>query len=82
MADKGFELKADLPYGIELNIPPFLRAKDQLSLKEEEQETRQITSLKTHKECASSRIETFRILGDIFPITMCGNLNKIWIVFA
>ena len=81
MGDKGFESKTDLPYGVELNIPPFLSGKGQLSGKEEE-ETKQIASLRIHVECAISRIKTFRILSNIFPITMCGNLNRIWIICA
>ena len=81
MADKGFDLKADLPCGVELNILPFLRGKEQLSLKEE-QETRQIASLRIHVEHTISRIRTFRILSNIFPITMCGSPSKIMIICA
>ena len=35
MADRGFELDDDLPEGVSLNIPPFMRGKSQLSMQEE-----------------------------------------------
>ena len=62
MADTGFYLKADLPYGVELNIPLVLKGKEQLSLKEE-RETIQISSLRIHVERAifeNKNIKTFK----------------------
>ena len=35
MVDKGFQIEEDLPQGVSLNIPPFLRVKEHLSIKEE-----------------------------------------------
>ena len=35
MADKGFDIENDLPEGVSLNIPPFLRGKEHLSAQEE-----------------------------------------------
>ena len=32
MADKGFDIVNDLPEGVSLNIPPFLRGKEHLSV--------------------------------------------------
>ena len=79
MADKGFDIGEDLPQGVHLNIPPFLRGKDHLSIQEEAQ-TRQIAAVRIHVERAISRIKTFRILSTVFPISMAANLNKIWVV--
>ena len=81
MADKGFNIKEDLPKGVDLNIPPFLRGKEYLDL-QEEQETRKIASVRIHVEHAISRIKTFRILNMVFPITMAAELNKILVICA
>lgn len=40
---EGFDIADDLPEGVTLNIPPFLRGNDHLSI-QEETETRQIAS--------------------------------------
>ena len=56
MADKGFQIEDDLPKGVNLNIPPFLRGKEHLSIKEEI-ETRQIAAVRIHVERAISRIK-------------------------
>ena len=79
MADKGFNIKDDLPKNVSLNIPPFMRGKDHLSV-EEETETRQIASVRIHVERAISRIKTFRIIKSVFPITMARELNQIWVI--
>ena len=77
MADRGFEIDHSLlPKGVTINIPPFLRGKDHLTI-DEEQETRQIASARIHVERAIARIKTFRILNSMFPITMATDLNKI-----
>ena len=81
MADKGFDIADNLPEGVGLNIPPFLRGKDNLSI-EEEKETRKIASVRIHVERAISRIKTFRILSTVFPISMAAELNKIWVICA
>ena len=80
MADRGFEIDHSLlPNGVTINIPPFLRGKDHLTI-DEEQETRQIASARIHVERAIARIKTFRILNSMFPITMATDLNKIWVI--
>ena len=79
MADKGFDIKEELPRGVDLNIPPFLRGKDYFSIQEETQ-TRQIAAVRIHVERAISRVKTFRILSTVFPISMAADLNKIWVV--
>ena len=45
MADKGFDIQNVLPEGVSLNIPPFLRAKEFLSMDEE---------VETQKNCISA----------------------------
>ena len=48
MADKGFDIAEYLiPRGVQLNIPPFLRGKDQFSHKQLV-ENRRIASLRIH----------------------------------
>ena len=61
MVDKGFDIEDVLPKKVSLNIPPFLRENDRLSL-EEETETRQIAALCIHVERAIHRIKCFQIL--------------------
>ena len=52
MADRGFDIKVDLiVQGVRLNIPPFLRGKQQLD-EDERVVTRQIASLRIHVERA------------------------------
>ena len=79
MADKGFEIAGDLPQGVTLKIPPFLGGNDHLSI-EEETETRRIASIRIHVERAIARIENFKILSTIFPVSMAADINKVWII--
>ncbi len=81
MADKGFDIEGDLPKGVSLNIPPFLRGKEHLTI-EEQVETRRIAAVRIHVEGAICRIKTFRILKwgcrDFlnFTVVSFGNLTK------
>ena len=79
MADKGFEIADDLPEGVTLNIPPFLRGNDHLSIKEETG-TRRIAPVRIHVERAISRIKTFRVLSTVYPIRLASVLNKVWVI--
>ncbi len=79
MADRGFDIEDILPNGVSLNIPPFMRNKEFLSI-EEETETRRIASVRIHVERAIARIKNFRILSTVFPISMGADLNKIWVI--
>jgi hypothetical protein len=79
MADKGFDIKKDLPNGVSLNIPTFLHNKGHFSI-EEETETSRIASLRIHVERAIARIKSFRILSTVFPISMAANLNNFWVI--
>ena len=68
MADRGFEIEEDLMFiGVRLNIPPFLRGKEQLS-ENELVSTRRIASLRTHVERAMERIKNFiYLIGSYLP---------------
>ena len=82
MADRGFEIQ-DLLVSkkASLNIRPFMRCKDQLD-PDDEDETRQIASVRIHVERAIERIKNFNILRQIIPNTMAEDINKIWKVCA
>ena len=58
-----------------------MRCKDQLD-PDEEDETRQIASVRIHVERAIERIKNFNILRQIIPNTMAEDINKIWKVSA
>ncbi|XP_057293202.1 uncharacterized protein LOC130621831 [Hydractinia symbiolongicarpus] len=77
MADRGFDIEEDLPDGVTLNIPAFLKGKTQLDLGEE-LETRRIASVRVHVERAINRVKNFKILQSIFPLSMAPDLNKVW----
>ena len=79
MADKGFDIACDLPQGVKLNIPPFLRSNKFLSV-DDERATRKIASLRIHVERAIRRLKTFRILSTVFPLSMAPEMNKIWVI--
>ena len=80
MADRGFDIQDLL---VEkraiLNIPPFLRDRDQLTV-EEEAETRQIASVRIHVERAIERIKNFRILQGVIPLSLHEQLDHIWFI--
>ena len=58
-----------------------MRCKDQL-VPDEEDETRQIASVRIHVERAIERIKNFNILRQVIPNTMAEDINKIWKVCA
>lgn len=79
MADRGFDIEADIPSGVLLNIPPFLNGQPQLS-SEDEAKTRKIASVRVHVERAIARIKNYRILCQVIPLTLAENLEQIWSV--
>ena len=82
MADRGFEIQDLLVLKkASLNIPPFMRCKDQLD-PDEDDETRQIASVRIHVERAIESIKSFNILRQIIPNSMAEDINKIWKVCA
>ena len=82
MADRGFTVKDLLQeIGAELNIPPFMEDRQQLSAKDV-QEGRRIASLRIHVERAIGRIKTFTILKQTLPISLARISNQIVCVCA
>lgn len=80
MADKGFDIAEYLiPLGVRLNIPPFLRAKQQFSHKELV-ENRRIASLRIQVERAMKRIKNFHIFDRILPATLTGIADRMFLV--
>ena len=79
MADRGFDIEADIPSGVLLNIPPFVNGQPQLSA-EDEAKTRKIASVRVHVERAIARIKNYRILRQVIPLTLAENLERIWSV--
>ena len=77
MADRGFDIQHILASkNVTLNIPPFMRGKQQLSL-EEEVETRAIASIRIHVERAIERIKNYRILQGIIPNTLHSQIDQV-----
>lgn len=80
MADKGFTI-ADLlaKKQVILNIPPFLRGKDQFT-ESETVETEKIASVRILVERRIGRIKNFHIFDRAIPLTLAPQINKIWTV--
>ena len=78
MADKGFDIEDEMSQGINLNISPFL--KDQQLSVQAENETRKIAAVRVHVERAIQRIKCFRILKNVFPLSMASELNKVLVI--
>ena len=82
MADRGFTIKDLLSaIGADLNLPPFLRGKKQLSA-EEVAEGRSIASLRIHVERAIGRMKHFCILTSTIRLKMARILDQIVTVCA
>ena len=82
MADRGFTIKDILAkLNIELNIPPFLDGRKQLSASEVDA-GRKIASVRIHVERAINRIKFYRILKGTIPISMARLINQIIFVCA
>ena len=80
MADRGFDIQHILAAkNVKLNIPPFMKGKEQLSL-EEELETRSIASVRIHVERAIERIKNYRILQGVIPNRLHSQVDQIWFI--
>lgn len=80
MADRGFLIEDDLKqYGVKLNIPAFLKGRDQLT-SAEVKESQTIASVRIHVERAIQRLKRFKILRNEIPLTLHGSVNQIWTV--
>jgi hypothetical protein len=77
MVDGGFTIKDMLKtLNIELNIPPFLQGRQQLS-PEEIQVGRSIASLRIHVERAIGRLKTYNICKGTIPLSLARLSNQI-----
>ena len=77
MADRGFTIRDLLKdVNAELNIPPFMEGRQQLS-SEEVQVGCDISSLRFHVERAIGRIKNFSILSGTLPISLARLANQI-----
>ena len=82
MADRGFTIKDTLAkLNIELNIPPFLEGRKQLSSSEVDA-GRKIASVRIHMERAIERLKFYKILKGTIPISMARLINQIIFVCA
>ena len=79
MADKGFTISDLLPFGVVLNIPPFLGQAGQMSA-EQVVQTQQIAGLRIHVERAINKIKNFHIWDGVVPISLFGVVNQMWAV--
>ena len=80
MADRGFVINDLLePLGCTLNIPPFLNDQGQFT-EDQVKETQEIANVRILVEREISRIKTFKILQNVFPINQTGLVNQIWTV--
>lgn len=82
MADRGFNIEEELALiGVQLNIPPFLRGKDQLT-ERELIETRRIASLRIHVERAMEQLKNFHVLDRPLPPSFRNIANQVFFVCA
>ena len=82
MADRGFDIAEDLALiGVKLNIPPFMKGKEQLS-NSELVETRRIASLRIHVEWAMEQLKNFHIFDRALPTSFRDTANQVFFVCA
>ena len=82
MADRLYTIRDVLKnIGVELNIPPFMQGREQLSA-EEVKEGRSISSLRIHVERAIGRMKTFSILKGVLPLSLSWVSNQIVCICA
>ena len=82
MVDRGFNIQDDLtPLGVRVNIPPFLKGKEQLD-REELIETRRIASLLIHVEHAMERIKNYHIFDKTIPCSLTEVTEHMFFVCA
>ena len=82
MADRGFDIQDDLtPLGVRVNIPPFMKGKQQLDSREMI-ETRRIASLRIHVERAMERIKNYHIFDRNIAATLTDVAEQMFFVCA
>ena len=78
MADRGFDIKEDLEIlGVQLNIPPLLRGKQQLD-NVDLIETRRIASLRIHVERAMEQLKNYHIFDRPLPSSFRDTANQVF----
>ena len=82
MADRGFLIEDYLkPLGVGLEIPNFLKGRDQFTIKETVK-SQQIANERIHVERMIQRLKCYHIFDRVFPINMLWSLNQIISVCA
>ena len=82
MADRGFLIEDYLkPLGVGLEIPDFLKGRDQFTIKETVK-SQQIANERIHVERMIQRLKCYHIFDRVFPINMLWSLNQIISVCA
>jgi len=77
MADKGFTIQDMLvPYGVRLNVPPFLQSNTQMAANDVFA-TKKIARLRVHVERAIGRVKDYRILQGMLPASMWDSISDI-----
>jgi len=77
MAGKGFTIQDLLiPYGIRLNMPPFLQSNTQM-VASDVFLTNKIVSLRVHVKWTIGRVKEFRILQGNIPASMWDSVSNI-----
>ena len=79
MAGKGFDIEDLQKLGLKLNIPPFLKGKDQFD-ESEVIKTQTIAKHRIHVERAIGKVRNFLIFRRKLPISVLGTVNQIWTV--
>ena len=81
MADRGFTIRGLLALiGCTLNMPPLTKGKP-ISEKETTK-TRRIARARIHVERAIGRLENFKILSGVIPLTLKYSIEQIIVVCA
>ena len=82
MADRGFQMHEELLLRFcSLQVPPEARAKSQMTT-DECKKTKDTVNLRIHVERAINRINFFRILQGVIPVTMLHHIDDIVVTCA
>ena len=82
MADRGFQMQEELLLRFcSLQVPPGARAKSQMTT-DECKKTKDTVNLRIHVKRAINRINFFRILQGVIPVTMLHHIDDIVVTCA
>ena len=65
--------------GVQVHTPPFMDGQPQLR-QQDVARAKNVAKLRVHVERVIRRVKVFRILANVFPISMSSVLNDIWVV--